>query len=74
MRFEITAGSEIDDDIEIGDFVEVEFIQNTAGGYTLLEVDLAIDDSMDNMDDDGDDDNDHDDGYDDDNEDDDDDY
>ena len=54
LRFELTSTTEIDEEIAVGDFVEVEFYRNESGDYILLEIDLAIDDDMDDMDDDDD--------------------
>jgi ElaB/YqjD/DUF883 family membrane-anchored ribosome-binding protein len=69
MRFEVTPNSEIEDDIEVGDFVKVEGGMLGNGVFYIVEID--IEDDYDDMDDDMDDDDDDDDMYDDDDDDDD---
>jgi len=45
LRFEVTPTSKIKHNITVGDFVEVEFLRNSAGEYQLLEAELAFDDN-----------------------------
>jgi hypothetical protein len=72
MRFEITPSSEIEDDIEVGDFVKVEGGMLGNGVFYIVEIEIEDDDDMYDDDDDDDmfDDDDDDDMYDDDDDDD----
>ena len=74
MRFERNSSTEIEDDIDVGDFVEIEARQGEDGKWYLVEVELEIDASDDLIDDDDDDDFDDDRDDDDDHDDDDDDF
>ena len=44
IRFEVSATARIEPGIEVGDFVEVEFVRNNRDEYILREVEFALDD------------------------------
>ena len=44
IRFEVSATARIEPGIEVGDFVEVEFVRNNKDEYILREVEFALDD------------------------------
>ncbi len=59
IQVTVTSDTEIEDVIEVGDFVKVETERDTEGSFTATEIELVDDDDMDDEDDDGD--SDHDD-------------
>lgn len=60
VTYPLAIFTDIDDAIMVGDLVEIEFIVNADGTFTVLDVDKS-DDLMDDVDDDDEDDNDDDD-------------